>query len=122
EPFDDRARDRGAAGSGDGIRRLELAVRVHELVPLDQGRQVGLVRHVEEDGEDSDEEGEHVQVGNLEKTGEAEECDGGDDGSPTDVRKDQDGPPLSSIYPHADQEAEQEEGKGACGAQKSVLK
>ena len=72
--------------------------------------------------DDSDEEGEHIKVGQLEEAGEAEECDRRDDRASSEVRQDQDRPPLSPIDPHADQEAEQEERKGACGAQQSVLK
>src|SRR2546422_11527157 len=56
EEFDDGTRERGPSGVGDRVARLQLAVRIDELLALHEGGKEGLVRDTDEDGQDSDEE------------------------------------------------------------------
>src|SRR3712207_7197298 len=55
--------------------RLQLGVALHQVLAADQVRQVALVRHVEEDGEHTDEQADDVQLRHGQQPGPPRERD-----------------------------------------------
>ena len=109
ESTDDGA---GRARTGElrrGTADLELRVPVDELVALDERRQVRLVRDVEEDGADPDQEGDDVQMAEGERVEEVGERNRAEQRRPAEVADDEDRLPPEPVDPHASRKREEDE-------------
>ena len=99
------------------LARAELAVRVDELLRLDEHRQVALVRHVEEHrehaGDDRDDE-ELREVEHAEGVGDRYRAD---DGQAPDVSPDEHRTPAPPIDPRARRQRDQEERELCAGGE-----
>ena len=78
---------------------------------LDQRRQIGLVRDVEEDGEDADHEPEHEQLPDLQDAQSPEDRDQGEEHRASAVADDEDPPAAQPVDPDARRKREQDEGQ-----------
>jgi len=87
-----------AKESSGGATELQLAVPFNKILTSNQGGEIRLVRHVEEDGEYSDQEPNSDQLGECQNSAEVGEWDCQDQQGTTEITTDQHGASRESIH------------------------
>src|SRR4051794_4307714 len=103
DPESDELRDGAAGGQG--------AVRLDESVLLDDRRQVGVVRCVEERREDGGQDRDDEELQEAEGAQGEGDGDRAEERRPSEVRPDQDRPPAQAVHPCPGDEADDEDGE-----------
>ena len=97
----------------------ELGIALHQVVPADQGGQVGLVRHIEEDGQDAGGQSDDEELGKGETAERIGDRHGAQREHPADVGGDHDPPAAHPVHPDAGRQPDDEEGRRGCRGQQA---
>jgi len=111
----------GAADLRCGGAGLQLGIALQQRLAVDQRRQVCEVGDVEEDGEDPDREGEHVQVRHAQPVRGGEQGNQPDQQGAAEVAADQDGTAPIAVDQRPGQQRHQQERREACGVEQAEL-
>jgi len=106
--LDEKSADSEAGELRDRRARGERAVRDDEPALLDDGREIGDARGVEERREDRGEEGDDQQLGQAQHAGKGGHGDRAEKHGAAEVRHDHDRPSSQPIDPRAGEEPEHE--------------
>src|SRR4051794_15007581 len=121
EQADEDARDAGTQDLRRRLRDLQLGVALHQLVALDDGREVALPRDVEEHRQAAVDEAHDVQLPDRQHVEVERDRDRGDGDRPPDVARDEDRPSPQAVDPHAGRQAEEDERQELVRGQKADL-
>ena len=104
-----------------GAADLELRVAVDDLVALDERREVRLVRDVEEDRADADEEPDDVELAEREDVGDVRDRDRREERGASEVAGDEDRASPEPVDPDAGRQREEQEREELDGSERGDL-
>ena len=121
ERLDEEAGEAGSGDLGDGFGEGKLGIGGDEILALDERGDVGLIRHVEEDRQQTRYAGDDVELGHAERAAHRRDGDGGEDGGAAEVGEDEDGASFEAVRPRSGEEAEEEDGDSGDSAEDAHL-
>ena len=114
ERADEHASEARAGHLPERLARAELAVGVHEVLGLDEHRQVALVRDVEEHGEHAGDDRDDEELRQVEHAERVGDRDRADDGHAPDVGPDEHRPAAPPVDPRAGGQRDRGGRRAAC--------
>ena len=111
QPVDDQAGEPRATELCARPADLQLRVPVDEFPPVDEFRQIRLVRDVEEDGRDPDEETDAVELPDRQRVERVGDRNRGEQSRTCEVTGDEDGTAPQPVDPHARGQADEQKGE-----------
>ena len=105
QQLDEETADTEPGELGDRAARRQRAVRLDQTLALDDGRQIGVVRRVEERGQHRGQARDHDELPQGERPEHERDRDRAKQDRPPQIRPDEHGPPPQPVHPRAGHQA-----------------
>ena len=121
DELDEEAGDGRSGDRRGGARQLELRVSLHQLVAMDEAREIGLVGDVEEDLERASQERDDVDLPDRQPPREESDRDRREERGAREVGADEDRAPSHPVDPDPGRQREEDPRQEADDAEDSKL-